>query len=90
MEAHYAACLFSGIKVAGINAEVCAGQWEYQVGPCTGIESGDHMHMSRYILHRICEEFGVVASFEPKVMPGDFNGVSCSFSPFPFPFRDAF
>lgn len=36
------------------------GQWEYQVGPCTGIESPDQLIMSRYLLIRVCEQFGVV------------------------------
>ncbi len=31
VEAHYRACLYSGIKISGVNAEVLAGQWEYQV-----------------------------------------------------------
>ena len=30
-DTHYAKCLYSGVKVAGINAEVMPGQWEYQV-----------------------------------------------------------
>lgn len=30
-EAHYRACLFAGIEISGINAEVMGGQWEYQV-----------------------------------------------------------
>ena len=29
----------AGIKISGTNAEVMPAQWEYQVGPCTGIES---------------------------------------------------
>jgi len=37
-ESHYHACLHAGINVTGINAEVMAGQWEYQVGPVVGIE----------------------------------------------------
>lgn len=48
VEAHYRACLYAGIKVSGVNAEVMAGQWEYQVGPCEGIEAGDQLWMSRY------------------------------------------
>ena len=40
---------YAGVKVSGINAEVMPGQWEYQVGPCTGIDSGDHLVMSRYL-----------------------------------------
>lgn len=39
VEAHYRACLYAGIKISGINAEVMPSQWEYQVGPCSGIES---------------------------------------------------
>jgi len=74
VEAHYAACLYAGVKIAGCNAEVMPGQWEYQIGPCVGIEQGDHMWMSRYIMHRVCEEFGVVVSFDPKPIPGDWNG----------------
>jgi hypothetical protein len=32
------------------------GQWEYQVGPCTGIEAGDQLIISRYLLIRVCEQ----------------------------------
>jgi len=52
-------------------------QTAYQVGPCTGIEAGDHLHISRFLLHRICEEEGVVASFDPKPIPGEWNGAGC-------------
>jgi len=77
VEAHYRACLFSGIKISGINGEVMPGQWEYQIGPCEGIESGDHVIMSRYLMTRVCEDFGIVVSFDPKPMPGDWNGAGC-------------
>ena len=53
------------------------GQWEYQVGPCTGIESGDQMWVSRYLLQRVCEAFGVIVSLDPKPVPGDWNGSGC-------------
>jgi Glutamine synthetase, beta-Grasp domain len=38
VEAHYKACLYAGILISGTNAEVMPAQWEYQVGPCLGIE----------------------------------------------------
>lgn len=38
VEAHYKACLYAGVKISGINAEVMPSQWEFQVGPCEGIE----------------------------------------------------
>ena len=71
------ACLYAGVKICGTNAEVMPSQWEYQVGPCEGIESGDHLWMSRFILHRVCEDFGIVASLDPKPIPGDWNGAGC-------------
>eukprot|EP00520_Triparma_pacifica_P015294 CAMPEP_0118665004 /NCGR_PEP_ID=MMETSP0785-20121206/18366_1 /TAXON_ID=91992 /ORGANISM="Bolidomonas pacifica, Strain CCMP 1866" /LENGTH=357 /DNA_ID=CAMNT_0006559051 /DNA_START=132 /DNA_END=1205 /DNA_ORIENTATION=- len=77
VEAHYSACIFAGVTIAGINGEVMPGQWEYQIGPCTGIDSGDHVWMSRYILLRVCEQFGVIVSWDPKPIPGDWNGAGC-------------
>lgn len=77
VEAHYKACLFAGINISGINGEVMPGQWEYQVGPCTGIDSPDELLISRYLLIRVCEQFGVIVSFDPKPIPGDWNGAGC-------------
>lgn len=37
-DAHYKCCLYAGINISGTNAEVMPGQWEFQIGPCTGIE----------------------------------------------------
>ena len=52
------------------------------VGPCEGIEMGDHLWVARYILHRVAEDFGVVVSFDPKPIPGDWNGAGahCNYS----------
>eukprot|EP00483_Globobulimina_turgida_P012132 UN12154 len=53
------------------------GQWEFQVGPCVGIDSGDQLWLSRYMLIRVAEDFNVNASFEPKPIKGDWNGAGC-------------
>jgi len=74
VEAHYRACLYAGINISGINAEVMPGQWEFQVGPCLGIDSGDQVWLARYILERVGEDFGVCVSFDPKPIKGDWNG----------------
>lgn len=74
VEAHYRACLYAGINISGTNAEVMPAQWEYQVGPCEGIDLGDQLWMSRFLLHRVAEEFGAKVSFSPKPIPGDWNG----------------
>ncbi|KAK2872507.1 hypothetical protein QQF64_017883 [Cirrhinus molitorella] len=76
-ECHYKACLYAGIKISGTNAEAMPSQWEFQVGPCEGIEMGDHLWMARFLLHRVCEDFGVVATLDPKPMTGDWNGAGC-------------
>ena len=73
---HYRACLVAGINCSGTNAEVMPGQWEFQVGPCLGIEMGDHLWMARYILGRIAEDYNVNISFAPKLFP-DWNGSGC-------------
>lgn len=72
--AHYVACVHAGVKICGYNAEVMPSQWEYQVGPCKGIDVGDHMWISRFILDRVCVDFNVGVSFDPKIIPGDWNG----------------
>ncbi|CAH1783614.1 unnamed protein product [Owenia fusiformis] len=74
VEAHYRACLYAGLKIAGTNAEVMPGQWEYQIGPCEGIEMGDHLWIARFLMYRVAEDFGVIATLDPKPMPGDWNG----------------
>ncbi|EDW77575.1 uncharacterized protein Dwil_GK24485 [Drosophila willistoni] len=74
VDAHYRACLYAGIKVFGTNAESMPAQWEFQVGPCTGITVADDLWMARFLLHRIAEEFGIVVTLDPKPMPGDWSG----------------
>ena len=76
-EQHLQVCMLAGIKLSGINAEVAPGQWEFQVGPCTGIEQGDHMWMARYLLHKVSEYHNVIINFEPKPLIGDWNGSGC-------------
>ncbi|KAL3621791.1 Glutamine synthetase cytosolic isozyme 2 [Castilleja foliolosa] len=82
VDAHYKACLYAGINITGINGEVMPGQWEYQVGPALGISPADELWISRYILERITEIAGVVVSFDPKPIQGDWNGAGahCNYS----------
>mmetsp|Transcript_1019 Transcript_1019/g.2993 ORF Transcript_1019/g.2993 Transcript_1019/m.2993 type:complete len:353 (+) Transcript_1019:146-1204(+) len=77
VEEHLDYVLKAGINCSGINAEVMPGQWEYQVGPCVGIDAGDQLVVSRYILVRVAEKYGVTISFDPKPIPGDWNGAGC-------------
>jgi glutamine synthetase len=76
-EQHMQYCLYAGIKISGTNAEVAPGQWEYQVGPVEGIDAADQLWVSRYILLKITEQYGVYVSFHPKPVEGDWNGSGC-------------
>jgi len=73
-EAHMDACTKAGICISGINAEVMPGQWEYQVGPVGPLELGDSVMVSRWLLHRLGEDMGIVCTFDPKPVKGDWNG----------------
>ena len=76
-EEHLIACITAGIKISGMNAEVAPGQWEYQIGPCTGIGQGDHHWMARFLLERVSEKHGAVVNLHPKPISGDWNGSGC-------------
>lgn len=76
-EEHLRMCINYGIKISGMNAEVAPGQWEFQIGPCTGIEQGDHLWMARYILYKLSENYNYVINILPKPLPGEWNGSGC-------------
>ena len=79
VEAHTRACLDAGLMLYGINGEVLPGQWEFQIG-YRGAEAADplvvadHLWLARWLLHRIAESHGVMASFDQKPVKGDWNG----------------
>lgn len=76
-ETHYKMCLDYGIKLSGLNAEVAPGQWEWQCGPCVGIEAGDHVLMARYFLELLTEGQDYYIDWSPKPVSGDWNGSGC-------------
>ncbi len=74
VEEHLDLCLAAGISITGINAEVMLGQWEYQCFGKGAKEASDALQLSRYLLHRTAEQYGVKIEFAPKPMKGDWNG----------------
>lgn len=74
VEAHLRACLAAGIAISGVNAEVMPAQWEFQIGPLDPLTVGDQLWLSRWLLYRTGEDYGVYAKLDPKPMPGDWNG----------------
>ena len=77
VEEHFDVCLDAGLNITGINAEVMLGQWEYQCLSKGAKVAGDDLWVSRYLLFRICEKYGVDVEFAPKPVQGDWNGSGC-------------
>lgn len=73
---HLNKCLDMGLNISGTNQEVAVGQWEFQIGPVSGIEIGHQMMLARYLLEITAEENGYYVSYEPKLL-SDWNGSGC-------------
>ncbi|UGU15293.1 glutamine synthetase beta-grasp domain-containing protein [Sinomicrobium kalidii] len=75
VEEHLDVCLEAGLNVEGINAEVAAGQWEFQIFAKGAAEAGDQIWAARYFLERICEKYGIAVNWHPKPLGNlDWNG----------------
>ena len=77
VHSHMMQCLDMGIDITGVNAEVAAGQWEFQCFGDDTLKACDDLWASRYMLYRTCEEFGLDADIRPKPVKGDWNGSGC-------------
>ena len=63
------------MNVEGINAEVAAGQWEFQVFAKSAKTAGDETWLARYLLERTGEKYGYSINWHPKPFgPLDWNG----------------
>lgn len=74
VEEHLDICLDAGLNVEGINAEVMAGQWEYQIFAKGAKSAGDQIWVARFLLERTAEKYGVVVDLHCKPISGDWNG----------------
>ena len=74
---HTNACIEAGISIAGTNAEVMLGQWEYQIGAGSSLEMSDDLWVARWLLEKICYKHGLTVSLDPKPIEGDWNGAGC-------------
>jgi len=75
IEEHLDLCLEAGLNVEGINAEVAAGQWEYQIFAKGAKDAGDQIWLSRYLLERTAEKHGLAIEWHPKPLGNtDWNG----------------
>ncbi|MDN3593322.1 glutamine synthetase beta-grasp domain-containing protein [Zunongwangia endophytica] len=75
VEEHLDVCLEAGLNVEGINGEVAAGQWEYQIFAKGAAAAGDEIWVARYLLERIGEQYGIAIDLHPKPLGDlDWNG----------------
>ena len=75
VEKHIDLCIETGINIEGINAEVAAGQWEFQCFAKGAKQAGDEMWIARYLLERLGEEYGLAINWHPKPLGAtDWNG----------------
>ncbi|MGN6546848.1 MAG: glutamine synthetase beta-grasp domain-containing protein [Aureliella sp.] len=74
MEEHIDITLDAGIEIEGINAEVAKGQWEWQIFGKGSKKVCDDLWMSRYLMVRLCEKYGIDIEFHCKPVRGDWNG----------------
>jgi glutamine synthetase len=75
VEEHLDICIEAGLNVEGINAEVAAGQWEFQIFSKGAKEAGDQMWIARYLLERNCEKHGIAINWHCKPLGNlDWNG----------------
>ncbi|WP_299250494.1 glutamine synthetase beta-grasp domain-containing protein [uncultured Cytophaga sp.] len=75
IEEHLDACIDAGLNIEGINAEVAAGQWEYQIFAKGAKRAGDEIWVARYLLERITEKYGVYVNYHCKPLGDtDWNG----------------
>ncbi len=74
VEEHLDLCIEAGLSITGINAEVMLGQWEYQLFGKGSLRASDDLWLSRYLLIRTAEAYGVQISLHPKPVAGDWNG----------------
>ena len=74
---HTDACIEAGISIAGTNAEVMLGQWEYQIGAGGSLHMSDDLWIARWLMEKICYKHGITVSLDPKPIEGDWNGAGC-------------
>jgi glutamine synthetase len=75
VEEHMDICIEAGLNIEGINAEVAAGQWEFQIFAKGAKAAGDQIWVGRYLLDRTAEKYGIHIEYHPKPLGDtDWNG----------------
>ncbi|EFJ48553.1 hypothetical protein VOLCADRAFT_104729 [Volvox carteri f. nagariensis] len=68
-DSHLRCCLYAGIKVTGADVHSLEGLHSYKIGPSAGVDLGDDLWTSRYLLQRVAEDNGASVSWDPDALP---------------------
>ncbi len=75
IEEHLDLCLEAGLNVEGINSEVAAGQWEFQIFAKGAKSAGDQIWVARFLIERAAEKYGIAVNWHCKPLGTlDWNG----------------
>lgn len=77
LEKFVARCAESNLNIQGYHRESGPMQWAYTLGYLNGLTSADQLWLSRFILEKTCEEYGVYVHWKPKPFKGDWDGSAC-------------
>ena len=84
VEEHLDNCIDAGLNIEGINSEVAAGQWEFQIFAKGAKRAGDEIWIARYLLERAGEKYGMAINWHPKPLGRDMDwngsGMHANFS----------
>ncbi|HBS06485.1 MAG TPA: glutamine synthetase [Leptospiraceae bacterium] len=84
VEEHLDLCIEAGLNIEGINSEVAAGQWEFQIFAKGAKRAGDEIWIARYLLERAGEKYGMAINWHPKPLGRDLDwngsGMHANFS----------
>ncbi len=84
VEEHADLCIEAGLNFEGINQEVAAGQWEFQLFAKGAKQAGDEIWIARYLLDRLTESYGYYIEYHPKPLGKDMDwngsGMHANFS----------
>ncbi|GFR40848.1 hypothetical protein Agub_g1497 [Astrephomene gubernaculifera] len=77
-DSHLRCCLYAGIKVTGADVHSLDGLHSYKIGPSPGVDLGDDLWTSRYLLQRVAEDHGTAVSWRPDALPHE-RPLGCHF-----------
>lgn len=76
-DAHFRCCVHAGLNTRSFRAEFIPGKWAFVISALGPVAAADQLNVARFLLHRVCEDFGVVVSMSPRPVEGDWEDSHC-------------